>query len=236
MHETEQRTFTSSDGRKVDAKLDHYNPSDNMVTLRLSNSNKAQLTLDRFSPADQKYILDWRSDYDASFVRVNFFGNRIEGGRIIFMLDSSGSMTGDQRWEKLVRNMTAILKQLKPGAEFNIIHFGSSAHAFKRDLAIADKKVIQEAINWLEETTPSGGTNLAAAIKAAAPMKKASVYAILSDGYPSNADSIRPAIRSNQANNGTQIDVYTVSYYTRGEGADFLRDLAKDFSGNYVKR
>lgn len=150
LHERELRTFTSSDGRTLEAILDHYNTSNKLVTLRLPNGQKSKLQLDRFSKEDQKYILDWRSDYDASFVKINFFGNRIKGGRIIFMLDSSGSMRGD-RWEKLAANMSGVLRQLNDTAEFNIIVFGSSARAFKPDLVNASDEGAQ-SLEALAET------------------------------------------------------------------------------------
>lgn len=236
IHEKEIRTFTSSDGKEIVASLDHYNTMSNEVTIRTENGQKYDLPLERFAEADQAYILEWRDDYDASFVKVDFFTNRIDGGRIVFMLDSSGSMKGE-RWDKMVRNMVTIIRRMDKGADFNIILFGSEADLFKPDLIEANEDGKLEAEKWLTSRYPEGGTNLLAAIQAAAPMKKAAVYAILSDGYPSGkASDIADKIKANSKKNDLDIKVYGVSYESSSKGQEFLKGLSKAFNGRYVRR
>jgi len=234
--ESEVRTFTSVDGRTVEARMDHYNSAKQVVSIRLMDGKKYDIPFDRLSEADQLYCIEWLKDYDASFVRVDFFNNRIEGGRIVFILDSSGSMQGD-RWGRMVRNMTGVIQRLDLGAEFNIIHFGSNAYSFKQDLVIADKQTRDDAARWLKAQLPGGGTNLLAGIKLAKQNKKARVYAVLSDGYPSNdPNSIFDAVVENQRQNQREITVYTVSYYASTRGVEFLKAFADRFGGRCVRR
>ncbi len=236
LHESELRTFTSDDGRALEARLDHYNPASEVVTLRTVDGSKYDLPLARISKKDQEYCLEWRKDYDASFVRVDFFANRIEGGRIVFMLDSSGSMDGD-RWEKMVRNMSDVIGRMDSSTEFNVILFGSTATPFEADLVLANEEGKRRAVSWLNSLYPSGGTNLLSAIETASSMEKARVYAILSDGYPSSdVRDIHRAIIENRKRNQSDIKVYTVSYYASDRGQDFLKDLAERFGGGFVRR
>ncbi|MEM1223928.1 MAG: hypothetical protein AAGH40_14345, partial [Verrucomicrobiota bacterium] len=60
--------------------------------------------------------------------------------------------------------------------------------------------------------------------------------AILSDGYPSDANSAFQAILENRRINKVDIRIYTVSYYSNDTGSDYLKKLAKDFDGSYIKR
>lgn len=234
--ESDLRTFTDIEGRTVEAKMDHYNSKDQVVTIRLENGRKYDIPFERLSAEDQSYCKEWKRDYDASFVRIDFFTNRIQGGRIVFILDSSGSMKGD-RWDKMVRNMNGIIERLDSGAEFNIIHFGSRAYSFHQDLIAADSDSKQAAIDWLNSQQPSGGTNLLSGIRAAKKCEKARVYAVLSDGYPSNSPaSIFEAVQDNQEANGRLIEVYTVSYQSSSDGILFLKDFAKRFNGKFAKR
>lgn len=236
IHEKVSRTFKSSDGREVTATLEGYNPIAKEVTLRMANGTKHDLPLDRFSEEDQSFILEWREDYDASFVRVDFFTNRIDAGRIVFMLDSSGSMRGD-RWDKMVRNMVDVIKRLDTHAQFNIILFGSDARVFSPVLMPADDESKQQAEFWLRSKSPGGGTNLLAAIKAAEPMEKADVYAILSDGYPAGEpDAIFNAIIHNRKVNDRMVRVFGVSYQSSTRGQEFMKMLSGRFDGNYARR
>ena len=236
IHEKVSRTFTSNDGREITAQLEGYNQISKEVTLRIGSGQKHDVHIDRLSKQDQAFILEWYQDYIASFVRVDFFTNRIDCGRIVFMLDSSGSMTGD-RWEKMVRNMVEVIKRMDKHAKFNIILFGSSARVFSPDLIVANEEFKLEAERWLRSMQPDGGTNLLSAIKAARSMRKTEVYAILSDGYPSGEImDIYDAITDNRRANGRMIRVFGVSYQSSARGQEFMEELSDRFGGNYSRR
>jgi hypothetical protein len=118
IHEQELRTFTSSDGKKIEAKVDGYNPHTRMASLRLMSGKKHEIPLSRFSVEDRDYLIEWRETYEKSFVRVEFFTHRIDSGRIVFMLDSSGSMQGN-RWDKMIRNMIQVIDRMDAATDFN---------------------------------------------------------------------------------------------------------------------
>lgn len=236
IHQTDVRTFTSNDGRSIEAKVDGYNPHTKMASLRLVSGKKHDIPLDMFIPEDQQYLIQWRIDYDKSFVKVEFFTHRIDSGRIVFMLDRSGSMAGD-RWDKMVRNMCAAIDRMNSNADFNIILFGSDSELFKEDLVLANEDNKSDAISWLRSRRPNGSTNLFSAVKAAASMKRAEVYAVLSDGYPTgDVDGIYNTIGQSRARNGVNIRVFTVSYQSSEEGMNFMKILASEFDGSHVRR
>lgn len=230
----ETRVFTSTDGRQVEATVTLFNPHNEIATLKI-NGRSHDIPLSRFIEEDQAYLIAWRDEYQKSFVRVDFFTLRIKSGRILYMLDSSGSMSGD-RWNKMVKNMAHVIDNMDDNADFNIILFGSDAKAFKDSLVPATEVEKFNAIAWLRNQGPGGGTDLLAAVKLAATMQTADAYAILSDGYPADANEIPEAIRRNEAKHGSPIRVYTVSYYSSNEGIDFLKDLAAKFDGAFARR
>ena len=93
-------------------------------------------------------------------MRVDFFTNWIDCGRIVIMSDSSGSMTGD-RWEKMGRNMVEVIKRMNKHAKFNIILFGISARVFSPDLIVANEEYKLEAGRWLCSMQPGWGDEFA---------------------------------------------------------------------------
>lgn len=65
--QAEPRTFTSTDGRSVEAEI--VSGDAQTVTLKLANGQTLTTTLDRFSPADRKFISTW---VKANPVKINY--------------------------------------------------------------------------------------------------------------------------------------------------------------------
>lgn len=57
----ESRTFTSSDGRTVEAEVISSTPD--MVTLKLNTGQTVATSVNRFSEADQTYLAAWRKEH-----------------------------------------------------------------------------------------------------------------------------------------------------------------------------
>lgn len=65
--QAEPRTFTSTDGRSLEAEI--VAASNDSVSLRLANGQTITSGLGLFSPADQKFIADWRKKNP---VKINY--------------------------------------------------------------------------------------------------------------------------------------------------------------------
>lgn len=148
----------------------------------------------------------------------SFCGIPIEGTRVVFILDLSGSMdwpmrgqdTGERRKDRptgldfakqeLRRAMTAIA----PNAQFNLITFNgdSRAELWNKDLVVATEKNRERFMKHVDGLKARGGTNLWSALEEALKIKSL-VYGahyesnldeifVLSDGAPSVGEVIEP--------------------------------------------
>jgi Ca-activated chloride channel homolog len=87
---------------------------------------------------------------------------------VVFIIDSSGSMTGpsiEQAREALV----LALDDLRPGDTFNVIDFDSTAHALFSTSRPADRDLIDHAKTFVRGLAADGGTEMLSAIKLALP-------------------------------------------------------------------
>ncbi len=85
--------------------------------------------------------------------------SNIESKDITFILDVSGSMSG----EKLDQAKKALLycvNNLNPGDQFNVIRFSTEAYSLFKSLKKADKQNINEAKRFIGDLQAIGGTNI----------------------------------------------------------------------------
>lgn len=235
VHADELRDFTSTDGQTIRASVVNYNPADGKVVIRREDNRKFIVPFDRFSPEDQAYLSAWREEYDRSFVSLDFMGLKVRSSRVAFVIDQSGSMRG-QRWEKLRRNLEVIINDLEMPSDFNIITFNSGATAFRPKALPATDSNKQQAITWLHTQYPDGGTYVGQALKMAMADPQLETIILLTDGYPSdNVGNIFRNVSQQQSQRDRPVSIYTVSYQT-DKGVDFLKELAKQHQGQFIRR
>lgn len=229
------RTFTSTDGQTIEASVVNYDPNNGKVVIRRVDNHKFTVPYDRFSKEDQAYLDDWREEYDRSFAKLNFMGIQVRTSRVAFVIDKSGSMSGDQ-WEKLVYTLEPIINGLYEPSDFNIIAFGSSPEPFRKTMVEATSTSKLEAINWLNGVDPSGGTNVISALETAFNDPELETIILLTDGYPNSApESIYAQVDEWQRKRKKSVVIHAVSYQST-RGKDFLRELAKRNGGRFTTR
>jgi Ca-activated chloride channel homolog len=128
---------------------------------------------------------------------------------LIFVLDSSGSMSGFPiETAKVV--MAKAIDQLRPGDTFNLITFAGDTRIMWPEPRPATKDTIAEAQKFLSERQGGGGTEMMKAIDAAlvqtAPansdpgaggMRPIRVVCFMTDGYVGNDMAIIDAVKKN---------------------------------------
>ena len=90
---------------------------------------------------------------------MHFFspkGVAIDNKNIVFILDSSGSMSGT-KMEQVKAAMAAILDQLRPGAYFNVVDFDSTVSVMETGLVAATLENKEKAKRWVQVLKASGG-------------------------------------------------------------------------------
>ena len=85
--------------------------------------------------------------------------SNIENKDITFILDVSGSMSGD-KLDQAKKALLYCVNNLNQGDHFNIIRFSTEAYALFKELKNADKENRNEAKRFIDDLQAIGGTNI----------------------------------------------------------------------------
>ncbi len=177
---------------------------------------------------------------------ARFFGVKIESHNVLFVVDTSGSMSEQlessvidghpaTRNDIVRQEIVKALKSLDGAAFFNLITFASSVTPWKEGVVALTDKTRAEAIDYAEHLGSKGGTNIYDALEAAFQDPKVDTLFLLTDGEPSaGAVTDLQFIREHVARwNATR----HIKINCIGVGGDFslLEWLAQDSGGSYVK-
>lgn len=99
-------------------------------------------------------------------VRVSVRSRPVDDGQrrpanLVFVVDTSGSMQGDERLGLVRRSLTHLVGQLRPGDTVGLVRFGSEAEVVLPPTSVAEADRIIGALDDLES---DGSTNAAAGI------------------------------------------------------------------------
>jgi len=113
--------------------------------------------------------------------------NNIENKDITFILDVSGSMSGE-KLEQAKKALLYCVNNLNVGDHFNIIKFSTEAYSLFKNLESVDKQKISEAKNFIDDLQAIGGTNIEEAFNLAFKNYKKTSHphfiVFLTDGKP----------------------------------------------------
>ncbi len=119
---------------------------------------------------------------------------------VIFVLDKSGSMTG-QKIEQAKRSLRFVLKNLNPNDTFNIVTYDATVTPFKPELQRRDEATITEALGFVDHIVAGGSTNIDGALRTSMGMLRVqdrpSYVIFLTDGLPTAGEQREQAIVEN---------------------------------------
>lgn len=150
--------------------------------------------------------------------------------QIVFVLDRSGSMSGD-KIAQVKDAFGGILRQLGPEDEFNVVYFNHGISEWKSSLVGATQANIDAAAGFIREVSAGGSTDFnGALVKALGDIKArelaAPIVVMLTDGQPTSGQTNKAQIRQNARNSNTM----NAPIYCLGFGNDldfeFLRALS----------
>jgi hypothetical protein len=78
------------------------------------------------------------------------------GRHIVFMLDRSGSMTGEP-YDEAVRSLMSALEKLQDTDKFSIVAFDHQQKFFSEKIVEATQVNVNKARQWIEGNNPQGG-------------------------------------------------------------------------------
>ncbi len=151
---------------------------------------------------------------------------------IIFVIDRSGSMSGDKITQ--VKNVfTGIIADLPPDDYFNVIFFDDEVMVFRDALMVANAQTKAEAANFVNTLESGGSTNINDALLTALGMfepdtGRVPIIVFLTDGEPTAGVTSPYVIRENvKAANEAEVSVFTIAFGIEDEeNYDFLRALS----------
>ncbi|HEY3418318.1 MAG TPA: VIT and VWA domain-containing protein [Armatimonadota bacterium] len=157
---------------------------------------------------------------------------------VIFVLDTSGSMGGDQKIQQAKAALKYCIGSLNKRDRFNIVSFSSEVRRWREGLAdaTADQKKAAEA--YVDDLRSEGGTNISDALHAAQRMllvnsgqreRPASII-FLTDGLPTVGERNEETILAS-----LEVSSMPIRIFTFGVGNDynahFLDRLAERYGG-----
>lgn len=157
---------------------------------------------------------------------------------IIFVVDKSGSMTGD-KIAQVKTVFTKIISDLPPEDYFNVIFFDNTIQKYSSTLMEANTKNKEDATNFVNGLNAAGGTDINQALFDSLGMfdnssKRVPIIVFLTDGEPTEGITSPYAIRNNiKEANKAQVSIFAISFGIENEANyDFLKALSLE---NYGK-
>ncbi len=156
---------------------------------------------------------------------------------IIFVIDKSGSMSGE-KIAQVKRVFTSIISDLPPDDYFNVIFFDASTRTFSGTLMEANTKNKADAANFVNSLDANGGTNINQALLDALGMfsktSRVPIIVFLTDGAPTEGITSPYVIRRNVKDaNKVEVSIFTIAFGIEDESNyDFLKALSLE---NYGK-
>lgn len=162
--------------------------------------------------------------------KVGFFGTEAAGERFVFVVDCSGSMTGD-RFARACRELSRSLQSLNENQEFFIIFFSDRAipmyspHPATEPVK-ANRLSRMKARKWIINRGPFGNTFPDEALTMALRMRPDVVF-FLTDG-----EFAPTALEVCRRENTKKATIHTIAFGTRF-GEQLLQAIADEHKGRY---
>lgn len=189
-------------------------------------------------------LIELRQPVDSeSHTGASFWGMPIVSRRVVFVLDTSGSMM--QKFNQATRygakegtrlsaakaQLIGALRLLPDGTLFNIITFDTRGDRWKDEMVVLGDATRREARTWVEALGTRGATNVFDALDKAFQLEDVDTIYLLSDGQPIGGRIDDPVLlrQEIQAWNATRrIPIHAISL---GGDVALLRRLAEDSGG-----
>ena len=177
---------------------------------------------------------------DGKATRVKFFGLESAGNKFVFVIDCSGSMGDERRYQRAVYELTRSMDMLKSSHQFLVILYNSATYPMldMTDENIrmlpatnANKKRVR---NWLNTQQPQALTLPMMAMKMSLDLKPSTIF-FLSDGefFDRTIPMLDEFNIDNRSTGATKIPINTITLGSTGLGAPMMRYIADESRGRF---
>ncbi len=167
---------------------------------------------------------------------ASFFGVSSKGTRFAYIVDSSGSMSDENRWPMAMRELLRSAEALPDNAYFHVLFFANGAHrpGWQDRWIRARRSEILRLRRWIDEQAPRGGTYpLDAFVMAFSLDVPPDVIFFMTDGIipATTPDEVR-ALNTAARTRGRQVTINTIAFGEES-GHDLLERIAEDSGGAF---
>ena len=165
---------------------------------------------------------------------TEFFGIGGYGQSFVYVVDCSGSMNQNGKFERARYELLQSIEQLNKDQSYFVIFYNHEAHPMDGGrLVLATPAHIAETTQWVNYVEAEGGTNPLPALLYALSLHPDAIY-FLSDGQfdPNTIQEIRLRNRPNNRLKTRQIPIHTIAFYDRF-AAGLMRQIARNSGGEF---
>lgn len=157
-----------------------------------------------------------------------FFGIATDAGRIVYVVDASGSMNFYGRFAQTTGELLDSITRLSPNQEFHVFLFSSHGRVrqFSKEFSTPTPKNVALLRDVLTRFTPTGSTEPSGALRRALQLRPDVIF-FLTDG-DFETEPVQRVLESENA--GTVI--HTIALQSRS-GEQALQDIAAATNGQY---
>jgi hypothetical protein len=159
---------------------------------------------------------------------AEFFGIGGQGGTFVYVVDMSGSMNEQGKWERARDELLRSIEHLDQGQKYYIIFYNDGWFPMGEDKPVlATPKQLDRTRRWVNRIWPGGGTFPLEALRYGLKLEPDAIY-FLSDGLfdPAVIEAIRV---ENPPSNG-QIPIHTIAFVNQ-ETVGIMKQIAKNSGG-----
>lgn len=172
----------------------------------------------------------------ANGAQSSYYGLPLYAQRIVFVLDTSGSMAG-LRLEAAKAELHKAIAGLPGTVGFSIVVFNAEVGVWQKQLVPATPEAKQAAHLFVASQPAARDTATYDALQAAFLFDAEAIY-FLSDGAPTSGSIVRPAeivTAVTRGNRGRRISIYTIGIgdQLRGPTGVFMQQIAEQNFGVY---
>ncbi len=165
---------------------------------------------------------------------TDFFGIEGYGKSFVYVVDCSGSMNQNGKFERARYELLKSIEQLNKNQSYFVIFYSHEAYPMDSDrLVLATPAHISDTTRWINNFGAEGGTNPLPALLLALSLHPDQIY-FLSDGQfdPNTIQEIRLKNRANKRLEIKQIPIHTIAFYDRF-AAGLMRQIARHSGGEF---
>lgn len=171
---------------------------------------------------------------------VKFFGLESAGNKFIFVIDCSGSMGDEFRYQRAVYELTRSMDMLATSHRFLVILYNSETYPML-DMTLQNIRLIpatrknkKRVEDWLKEQQPDALTMPMVAMKTSLFLKPSSIY-FLSDGefYDRTIPMLNHFNVDDSSTGATKIPINTITLGSTGIGAPMMKHIANESGGQF---